>query len=445
MESTTLSTTPNETLTNPGLTTIMMICARRPPCRNHQSFSKNHPAEIRTTVIPGHGALSLPRAALLLACLLISLFVAHPPAMADNSDQQKLTALRKQIHSLQQQLERDNQQQDRAVYQLKKIETDIAERYRQLQSINDDINASRQKLASLNQRRETLQQKLASHRDEFTRQVKAAYVLGKQEYVKLLFNQQDPANVARMVVYYQYFNNARARQLNEISNQLGELNKIGGQINDRNARLKTLRQQVIDETRQLKDRRQHRQQIVAKLTTRLQNKDQMLKSLQRDEKHLMRVLNQLQQQPDNRPPPVSNDHLAFAQLKGRLPWPVTGKLAARFGSNRNAGRLKWKGVLIDTATGNHIHAVAAGRVVFADWLRGFGMLVILDHGNGYMSLYGHNRQLHVTLGDRVQANEVIATAGSTGGQQISSLYFEIRHDGVPQNPAKWCKSLPDRG
>ena len=133
----------------------------------------------------------------------------------------------------------------------------------------------------------------------------------------------------------------------------------------------------------------------------------------------------------------------FKQLKGQLSWPAKGKLTARFGGIRNnKGNLKWKGIVIQTQPGESIRAIAYGRVVFADWLRGFGMLLIIDHGKGYMSLYGHNEQLHKKLGDWVQAKEVIATSGNSGGQETTSLYFEIRYKGIPQNPNTWCKSLP---
>ena len=383
-----------------------------------------------------------------LTCLLLigaCLFCVASLSLADDeSDQKKLSSLQKQIRSLQQELELDNKQKDHAVFLLKNVETEIAERFHDLRIINDKISKANHKLATLNQRRDTLQQHMGEQRQRLGRQVQAAYVLGKQEYVKLLLNQQNPSDVARMVVYYQYFNTSRVQRLNEISANIAELKNIGDEINDKTTRLQALRNKVIDDTRQLESQRKQRRQIVAKMASRLQDKGQLLTSLQRDEQHLKRLLNQLQFERQDAPTNRAAIR-EFARLKGNLPWPVKGILTARFGSSRNAGRLKWKGVVINTSTGNEIHAIADGQVVFADWLRGFGMMLIIDHGNGYMSLYGHNQQLHARLGDRVRANTVIATAGNSGGQQTSKLYFEIRHNGVPQNPAKWCKSLPTGG
>ncbi|MGD8560874.1 MAG: peptidoglycan DD-metalloendopeptidase family protein [Gammaproteobacteria bacterium] len=367
------------------------------------------------------------------------------PAAAEQTSQQKLTALQQKIHSLQQQLEQDNQQKDHAVYQLKQVETAIAEHAGELRKINRDINESQQQLASLQGRREALQLQLASHRSQLARQVKAAFVLGRQEYIKLLLNQQNPATVARMVTYYQYFNTARAESLNTISRHITELNDIGEQTTANKSRLQSLKKQLVEDKRQLEKRRQQRKQLVAKLSERAQNKDQLLQGLKRDEQHLKQLLNQLQQPAPTPLPQEPAVFRKFATLKGQLAWPVSGELSARFGAPRQGSRLKWKGVMISTTSGDDIRAIADGRVVYADWLRGFGMLVIVDHADGYMSLYGHNEQLHVKLGDSVRRNDVIASAGNSGGQKLSNLYFEIRHNGVPQNPAKWCKSLPGQG
>ena len=221
------------------------------------------------------------------------------------------------------------------------------------------------------------------------------------------------------------------------------MHNIIDQVHTKSRQLRKLKIEATEKKQLLETNHKQRHQLVAILNSQLKTKDQVLQNLLRDELHLKRLLNQLDHeikdvQLDLSPPKE------FISLRGKLPWPTQGKMTARFGSSRHTGDLKWKGVMIQTDAGDAIHAIAYGRVIFADWLRGFGMLIIVDHGKGYMSLYGHNQQLHKKLGDWVQANEIIATAGSTGGQKTSSLYFEIRHNGVPQNPTKWCHTLPHR-
>lgn len=380
---------------------------------------------------------------LLLVTVLVTVFAsAVTTASASNTDQQKkLADLQQKIDALQQELESDSKEKDQAVYQLKAAEIDIARQIGQLQSTDWQLSQQQQKLDSLMAQQHDMERQLAAHRDYLIKQIQAVYAIGKQEYIKLLLNQQNPSQLARMVVYYQYFNSSRADRINEITHNLLELRSVSDQIQNETDALKTLRTQAEENQRLLAAKQDQRRQLVANLSARLKNKDQALQDLLRDEQHLKRLLNQLESelqdiQPDLIPP------TEFITQKGKLPWPTDGKITARFGSSRQTGDLKWKGVVIQTEAGMAVRAIAHGRVVFADWLRGFGMLIIVDHGKGYMSLYGHNQQLHKKPGEWVNGNETIASAGNSGGQKNSSLYFEIRHNGVPQNPDNWCKSLP---
>ncbi|WP_455367146.1 murein hydrolase activator EnvC family protein [Kaarinaea lacus] len=365
-------------------------------------------------------------------------------ALADNDiEQEKLVKLRQKINTIQKELEADNKAKDQAVYKLKQAEKSIAKQSSQLRSIDLRLQSLQAKRHTLLEQQNELKQNLSTHRDYLTKQMQAAYAMGKQEYIKLLLNQQNPSDISRMVVYYQYLNASRTDRINEITRNLSNLQNINKEIQNKTAELEALKEEAEENRRTLEANRNQRRQIVATLSSQLKDKGQMLKGLLRDEQHLKRLLNQLENELDDvqldLAPPED-----FTSLKGKLPWPTQGKISARFGSSRQAGELKWKGVMIQTKTGNDIRAIAYGRVIFADWLRGFGMLIIVDHGKGYMSLYGHNQQLHKKVGDWVQGNETIATAGDSGGQKISSLYFEIRHNGVPQNPGKWCKPLLSR-
>lgn len=172
--------------------------------------------------------------------------------------------------------------------------------------------------------------------------------------------------------------------------------------------------------------------------------------MQEDERRLQRLLDSLATAPrDNSQTPAEGElasegteHTPFLTLRGRLQWPSRGKLTTRYGSARKVGKLKWQGVNIKAPEGTEVHAISHGRVAFSDWLRGFGLLTIIDHGDGYMSLYGGNQSLFKEVGDWVEAGEVIAGVGNSGGRKNSALYFEIRHNGKPTNPLKWCRNKP---
>jgi septal ring factor EnvC (AmiA/AmiB activator) len=366
----------------------------------------------------------------------------HFTAYADNADQEKkLAKLQQKIETLQQELEADNRGKDQAVYKLKEVEKEIARHLGKLQSIDRQLQVQQAQLNSLMVQQDSMERQMSTLHDYLSKQIQTAYAMGNQEYIKLLLNQQNPSEVARMVVYYQYFNNSRAERLKEINHNLLELRNVGDQIRSNTDKFKALRLEAEENKRSLEANQEQRHLLVATISARLKDKNQALQDLLRDEQHLKRLLNQLENelkdvQLDLTPPEE------FLSQKGRLPWPTEGKITARFGSARQTGDLKWQGVMIQTAAGDAIRAIAYGRIIFADWLRGFGMLIIVDHGKGYMSLYGHNQLLHKKPGDWVQGKEIIASTGDSGGQKTSSLYFEIRHNGVPQNPDKWCKSFP---
>jgi len=379
-------------------------------------------------------------------CFLVFHFLLFLPGLSysDNAaEQDKLKKLQQKIDSIQQELEADNKAKDQAVYLIKQTEKSIAKQSAQLKRIDQRLQQLTAKRNSLLNQQTSLQQQISIHKIYLAKQLQSAYAMGKQEYIKLLLNQQNPSDISRMVAYYQYFNNSRVDRIADIRQDLSTLNEISEQVHNQTDELQTLKKEAEENKQLLENNRKQRHTLVAKLSSRLKNKNQALQSLLRDEQHLKSLLNQLENeledvQVDLTPPEE------FTALKGKLSWPTQGRVTAKYGSSRQAGELKWKGVMIQTKPDSAIHAIAYGRVIFADWLRGFGMLIIVDHGKGYMSLYGHNQQLHKKLGDWVQANEIIATTGNSGGQKSSSLYFEIRHNGVPQNPGKWCKQLAAR-
>ncbi len=376
-----------------------------------------------------------------VCCWLLVLLVALPlgTTRADEDQAARLERLRQQIQALRHTLNESRGQQRALRAELQRAEKEIGRLSRALGETRHQLKRQRRELESLHKRRRDRQADLARQKAVLRRQLLAAYAMGRQGDLKIILNQRDPAAIGRTLTYYDYFNRARSRHIAAIRTGLAELAALERQIEEESVRLQALsrrqQRQVADKQAQLKRRRQ----VLARLEAEIHTKEQRLAQYLQDERRLARLLDQLQGVLSDIPP-EEGDIRPFASLKGRLPWPVTGKLAARFGQRRVQGsRLKWQGVLIRAPEGRPVRSIHHGRVAFADWLRGFGLLIIVDHGNGYMSLYAHNQSLYKTVGEWVAAGEVIATVGDSGGRARPGLYFEIRHNGKPTNPLRWCK------
>ena len=261
---------------------------------------------------------------------------------------------------------------------------------------------------------------------------------GRQEYLKLLLNQQDPAAVSRVMTYYDYFNKARTTRIDKAIQTITKLDQVKVKIENQRLVLNKLKQQQLAEKKQLEESYNERAVVVARLQQELNSKDKQLSQLLEDEQQIQKLLQAIREvMPELLK--VPGEAQPFAKLRGKLKWPAQGKIQNIFGKKRKASRVSWNGIVIKAPEGRNVHAVARGRVAYADWLRGYGLLLIIDHGDGYMSLYGHNQSLFKETGDWVEAGEEIASVGNSGGQQQSGLYFEIRHNGKPTNPGKWCR------
>ena len=264
-------------------------------------------------------------------------------------------------------------------------------------------------------------------------------LIGKQEPLKLLLNQRDPAQTGRVLTYYQYFGRARASQIAAINSHIAELATLDAQVAEEEARLAALEDQRKGELSRLQTARERRGRALVSLEAESKNRARELEKLKDQQGGLEKLVRELRRALEriDKFPTDSKD--AFAKLRGKLSWPVSGKLLASFGQTR-AGGVKWDGVLLSGAQGSAVRAVYHGRVVYADWLSGLGLLTIIDHGDGYLSLYGHNERLYKEVGERVTAGDTIATVGDTGGRSTPALYFEIRRAGKPVDPRPWFKS-----
>jgi murein hydrolase activator len=311
----------------------------------------------------------------------------------------------------------------------------LAQTVKQLQ---ERISKLRHSVSAIGQEITETRRAIDKQKKGLENQVQSAYAMGSKERLKVIFNQQDPALSGRMLVYYDYLNKARLQKLRDIEENLLALKRLEDSKHQETEALNQTLQQRVDEQNALKSVRNEREKLLTTLDQRYSNKQLQLQQLKSDEKELRQLIAKLQRQTDD-----FHFHEApakpFAKLKGQLPWPLSGKLEKKFGSSRSESR--WDGVLIGAKEGSPIHAVTHGRIVYADWLRGYGLLTIIDHGKGYMTLYAFNQSLYKAEGDWVEAGDVVASVGSSGGRSQPALYFGIRKKGKPVNPVKWCRKI----
>ena len=408
-----------------------------------------------------------------LALIILTSLLA-PAAFADEkaAAQQQLEAARADVAELKKLLDKLQQEKSGVQKDLKRTESEMGKLEKQVKGLQQEMNESEQELQRLDQEKKKLQQSRLEQQRLIGIQARAAYQGGQQEPLRLLLNQQQPEKFSRTLTYYDYLGQARLEQLAAFNETLRQLANIEIDITTQQTRLAEQKAALDSQREQLAGVRKQRQLALAKLNKQYNAGDNKLKARQQEQAELTRVLKTIEEtlarqareaaeaqrlalleqqqarEPNSKPLPLGPSVTSsgasyggpFASAKGKLPWPVDGRLVARYGSPRGGdSRTKWDGVLIGASAGSQVHAVHGGRVVFADWLRGAGLLVILDHGNGYLSLYGHNQSLLKEAGDIVKAGESIATVGTSGGQDTPALYFAIRQQGRPSDPAQWCR------
>lgn len=377
--------------------------------------------------------------ALLSAVLLV---MSCSCVFAQSAEQQQkareLAQLRKKISALRDEMNQTKSLHDSVNAELRQLESDIGKRVKALKSIKHQLRQSNQKLNDLKTQQSQYQKDLATQQALLSQQVRTAYAMGRQAFLKLLLNQENPAAVGRTMTYYNFFNRARSQRIDDARQTIQRLDKVKLEIQQEQARLKQLLISQQEQKAALEKTSATRAVVVVRLNKELQNKGETLARWLENEKQLQRVVEAIHHV---MPETLTNqgDGLPFRAQRGHLQWPTKGRLKALFGKRREAGQVRWNGVLIATREGSEVRAISHGRVAYADWLRGYGLLIIIDHGNGYMSLYGHNQSLFKETGDWVEAGDVIGSVGKSGGQEQAALYFEIRHNGKPRNPTKWCK------
>lgn len=376
----------------------------------------------------------------MLLCTVLALPLT-PPATAQSGDSAtqrttELKRLRGRIKQLQQELNQTTGLRDAEREELQRLDGRIATLVDALGELDQELRTQTLRLQKLNARQRRLQLQLKRQRQGLVRHVRAAYALGQQEYMKLLLNQDDPAAVGRVMAYYGYLGRARSSQIAITRVSLTELTQLEQQIAERTGELRKLRATQTERKQALLEVHKERSQVLAGLDRQLHGQTEEINRLRGDERRLQRLLDELQTHLAGIPGDPAFER-RFRDTKGKLPFPTRGKILVRYGEPKKGGQLRWKGVLVGGKFGQDVISVARGRVAFADWLRGFGLLLILEHGDGYMTLYGHNQGLYAQVGDWVEGGQVIASLGNTGDAQQPGVYFEIRRQGRPRDPLGW--------
>jgi septal ring factor EnvC (AmiA/AmiB activator) len=368
--------------------------------------------------------------------------IAAPAAAAHPEDARKaeeqLQAVKAEIERVTREVSAEQVERDRLTRELRGAELAVAHARDALADVRHERAEDAARRAALATEKRTREAQLEENRAALAGQMRAAYLIGRQEPFKLLLNQKDPALAGRMFAYYSYFGRARAGQIHLIEDDVRRLAELDAELEAEDAKLAELEKEQRAQLTGLEQARERRNHVLVSLEVQSRSRAQNLERLRAQQSGLEKLVRELRAAME-RFPVEGND--AFTRLRGKLAWPVTGRLLARFGDTR-AGGVRWDGVLVATERGAPVKAVCQGRVIYADWLPGLGLLAIVDHGDGYLSLYGHNERLYKAAGEQVAAGDTIAAAGDSGGSPRPELYFEIRKGGKPVDPRPWFRA-PD--
>ncbi|OIR19372.1 murein hydrolase activator EnvC precursor [mine drainage metagenome] len=369
-----------------------------------------------------------------LRFVLLPLLLLTGTAHAAQADD--LEKLRKRIAALQQEFDKTSESKSEVADGLRESERAISDSNRRLHELAQQQQAANRELASLQQRAAAMDKELQGQQAMLGRLLYQQYLDGgDQEYLKLLLNNNDPNQVAREFRYYEYIARDRAATLKSLRNGLAQLQTVTDQVNRKRAEISDLRVEEQGQRQHLEQDRRARQQVLNKIALQLKQQRREIGRLQHNENRLSQLIDKLA----HALPDVHTDNAPFKSLRGKLVLPIKGRISNKFGARRPESTMAWTGWFLRATPNQPVKAVAAGQVVYADWLRGFGNLLIIDHGQGYMSLYGNNETLYKQVGDSLRSGDVIATVGSSGGNQDSGLYFELRFEGKPFDPGKWVR------
>lgn len=373
-----------------------------------------------------------------LVVLLLATVATGSLAQSDEEKaRRELQQLQRDIQSIQKEISSAATRKDKLQRQLRDAEVQLGKLQRDMAQNRQAMSASNEELSSLEQQRGKLEQSRERQQARIATELRTAWQMGQQGQIKVLLSQEDPHTVARTMGYYRYFFEARNKLLGQYRETLQQLQAVEQGIAKTLQQLEQQQLALAQQQQQLVKGKTARAQAVASLADSIRDKGQQLERKELDRKELEKLLRAIKEAVVNLQ--VPENYQAFKGAKGKMPWPISGKHSNRFGKPRNEGKMVWQGINIPAREGTTVRAIHHGRVVYSDWLRGSGLLLIIDHGDGYMSLYAHNQSLLREVGEWVSAGTPISTVGDSGGLDRAALYFEIRHQGKPTNPANWCR------
>jgi len=373
--------------------------------------------------------------------IIVSCLFASVECLASESDNEKakqrnsakLNDVQQAIAKQESNIFKTNKARALLEKQLKNDDLAIAKVAKAINEIEQSLKSTQKEISSLSKEKQLLTSQKIAQEQLLAKQLRSAYTTGQHDYLKLLLNQEQSEKIQRTITYYQYMNKARIEEIEKFQATIAQLMIVSTQHQQQVEHLKTLKQSQQKQRVKLNGNKKNRSKTLASLGKELLSSKQQLAKLKADEANLAAALQKLTELIRS-----EVDLTGLSKLKRKLSWPVKGRLLRSFGSKKQ-GYLKWKGVLLGAPIGRQVQTIHNGTVLFSDWLKGYGLLTVIDHGNGYMSLYAHNQTLLKSVGDQVETGEPIALVGQSGGQDRAGLYFEIRHQGKAVNPKLWCR------
>ena len=372
-------------------------------------------------------------ALLILFCSLTAYGQSSLSAKNTAKTNQQLSEIQRRINQQKQTLSNTTVKITDLEQQLKTDDLAIAQVAKKLQATKQSLLAVRKKISQLADEQQQLESAKTQQEQILAKQLRAAYSAGHHDYLKLMLNQQKPSSVQRTITHYQYLNAARIKEIETFKQTIAKLNDIRTQQQVKAEEFTQLTQEQSQQKQILELSKVKQQQTLKALNKKALTGTQRLNKLEREESSLVALLKKMAAAAK-----AAENLVGLSKLKRKLNWPVKGRISHSFGSSKQ-GYLKWKGVFLAAPVGRQVKTIHSGTILFSDWLNGYGLVSVVDHGDGYMSLYGHNQALLKSVGDRVEAGEPIALVGQSGGQADSGLYFEIRHAGKAVNPKLWCR------
>ena len=395
----------------------------------------------------------------LLSCLVtLSLLGVVSVSFADNKTEaakKDISGIQKKINEIKQKLNKSEEEKHDVADALKKSETAISLANKELYKIKQEQKENESKLNQLKEQSLSIGEKLAQQQKQLGKLLYQQYAQGNQSYTKLILQSKSPSQISRDLKYQSYISKAHTKLIDDMQNNLNEIKQLDVQTTSALQRVAQLKEQQENERKKLQLEKSEKALVLKKLSKEIAAQRGQIKKLKRDEKRLSQLVIKLaniakkqrqkanQQKPsevvtdNNQTPDNRYAGKKFASLKGKLKLPVQGQVTNQFGGKRKDSGITWKGLFIRANEGASVKAVATGRVVFAEWMRGFGNLIIVDHGSGYMSLYGNNQTILKNVGEDVNGGDSIAAVGNTGGNESNGLYYELRNNSVPFDPLKW--------